>query len=35
MTSYGGYTEGVGTMSASDFKRPEHHVVVREDNKKR
>jgi DNA-cytosine methyltransferase len=28
MTQYGGYTEGVGTMSATDYKRPEHHVVV-------
>jgi len=28
MTQYGGYTEGMGTMSATDYKRPEHHVVV-------
>lgn len=27
-SSYGGYTEGFGTLSATDYKRPEQHVVV-------
>ena len=26
-SSYGGYTEGAGTLSATDYKRPEQHVV--------
>jgi len=28
MTSYAGYTERSGTLSQSDHKRPEHHIVV-------
>lgn len=37
MTQYGGYTQGMGTMSATDYKRPEHHVpttrgLVREES---
>jgi DNA (cytosine-5)-methyltransferase 1 len=28
MTSFAGYTEGGGTLSQADHKRPEHHIVV-------
>lgn len=31
-SSYGGYTEGFGTLSATDYKRPEQHVVVPSDD---
>lgn len=28
LSAYAGYNEGVGTINASDHKRPEHHIVV-------
>ena len=28
LSSFAGYAEGGGTLSASDHKRPEHHIVV-------
>lgn len=27
-SSYGGYTEGAGTLAATDYKRPEQHIIV-------
>lgn len=29
-SSYGGYTEGAGTIRATDYKRPEEHLIINE-----